>query len=44
LGLATIYLDTAGKRFGAAFRDLDGAEALHDLDRLTELARAARRP
>jgi putative membrane protein len=43
LGLATVYLDTAGKRFGAAFRDLDGGEALRDLDRLTELARAARR-
>jgi putative membrane protein len=43
LGLATVYLDTAGKNFGAAFRDIDGAESRQTLDRLTELARAARR-
>ncbi len=43
LGLATVYLDTAGKNFGAAFRDLDGADSLAMLDRLTGLARAARR-
>ena len=43
LRLATLYLDTAGKNFGAAFRDLDGREAHATLGRLTELARAARR-
>ena len=43
LGLATIYFDTAGKRFGAAFRDLDGNESFDELERVTELARAARR-
>lgn len=43
LALATVHLDTAGKNVGAAFRDLDGAESRADLDRLTELARAARR-
>jgi putative membrane protein len=44
LQLASVYLDTAGKRFGAAFRDLDGGDAHAVTDRLTELARAARRP
>lgn len=43
LGLATIHIDTAGKRFGAAFRDLDSGESFSDLERVTELARAARR-
>ena len=43
LGLATVYLDAAGKGFGAALRDLDTAESHDALDRLTELARAARR-
>ncbi len=43
LGLATVYLDTAGRRFGAAFRDLDGGESHLALERLTVLARAARR-
>ena len=43
LRLASVYLDTAGKRFGAAFRDLDGGDAQVAIDRLTELARAARR-
>jgi putative membrane protein len=43
LQLASVYLDTAGKRFGAAFRDLDGGDAHAVTDRLTELARAARR-
>lgn len=42
LGLATLHLDTAGKNVGAAFRDLDAVESRADLDRLTELARAAR--
>ena len=42
-GLATLYLDTAGRGFGAAFRDLDGGESAEVLDRLTDLARAARR-
>ena len=43
LGLATVYLDAAGKGFGAALRDLDTAASHDALDRLTELARAARR-
>ena len=43
LGLATVYLDTAGRRFGAAFRDLDGGDSHLALERLTVLARAARR-
>ena len=43
LRLASVYLDTAGKRFGAAFRDLDGGDAEAAIDRLTDLARAARR-
>jgi putative membrane protein len=43
LGLATVYIDTAGKRFGAAFRDVDRDDSLHHLERLTELARVARR-
>jgi hypothetical protein len=38
-----MHLDTAGKRVGAAFRDLDAEESIRELDRLTELARAARR-
>ena len=44
LSLATIYIDTAGKRFGAAFRDLDGDGSLRELERLTALARVARHP
>lgn len=43
LALATVHLDTAGKNVGAAFRDLDGSDSRTDLDRLTALARAARR-
>lgn len=43
LGVATVRLDTAGKRLGAALRDLDARESYDDLARLTELARAARR-
>ena len=43
LRLATIYLDTAGKHFGAAFRDLDDRDSQTTLARLTELAREARR-
>lgn len=43
LRLATVYLDTAGKNFGAAFRDVDGGDSHALLERLTELARAARR-
>lgn len=43
LALATLHLDTAGKNVGAAFRDLDRAESRGDLDRVIELARAARR-
>jgi putative membrane protein len=43
LGLATVLIDTAGKRFGAALRDVDGEESFEDLERLTVLARSARR-
>ena len=43
LKLATIYIDTAGKRFGAALRDLDSEESFGDLQRVTQLARVARR-
>jgi len=43
LGLATVLIDTAGKRFGAALRDVDGSESFDDLERLTDLARIARR-
>jgi putative membrane protein len=43
LRLATVYLDTAGKNFGAAFRDLDERDSQTTLDRLTDLARMARR-
>jgi putative membrane protein len=42
LGIATLHLDTAGKNMGAALRDLDAGELRVHLDRLTELARAAR--
>jgi putative membrane protein len=42
LRVATVHLDTAGKRVGAAFRDVDDDESLRDLDRLIDLARAAR--
>jgi putative membrane protein len=42
LGVATVHLDTAGKRVGAAFRDIDGGESFEDLELLTILARAAR--
>jgi putative membrane protein len=43
LRVATVHLDTAGKRLGAALRDVDGADSLRELERLTVLARAARR-
>ncbi len=43
LGLATVYLDTAGRHFGASFRDLDAGDSREALHRLTELARLARR-
>jgi putative membrane protein len=43
LGLATVLIDTAGKRFGAALRDVDGEGSFEDLERLTVLARSARR-
>jgi putative membrane protein len=42
-GLATVRLDTAGKRFGAVLRDADSEDSVRDLERLTDLARAARR-
>jgi putative membrane protein len=43
LRLATVLVDTAGKRFGAALRDADGDESSRDLERLSDLARLARR-
>jgi putative membrane protein len=43
LRVATVHLDTAGKRVGAALRDVDGAGSVRDLERLIELARTARR-
>jgi putative membrane protein len=43
LRLATVLIDTAGKRFGAALRDVDGKQSFEDLERLTMLARLARR-
>jgi len=43
LRVATVHLDTAGKRVSAALRDVDGTDSLRDLEQLTELARAARR-
>jgi putative membrane protein len=43
LRVATLHLDTAGRRVGASLRDLDAREADDDLVRLTDLARAARR-
>jgi putative membrane protein len=43
LRVATLHLDTAGRRVGGAFRDVDERDAVRDLERLTELARAARR-
>ncbi|MFL5927239.1 MAG: PH domain-containing protein [Gaiellaceae bacterium] len=43
LHVATVHLDTAGKRVDAALRDIDATDSLRDLERLTVLARAARR-
>ena len=43
LRVATVHLDTAGRRVGAALRDVDAADSLRDVERLTDLARAARR-
>jgi putative membrane protein len=43
LRLATVHLDTAGRNVRAALRDVDAAASQEHLDRLTELARAARR-
>jgi putative membrane protein len=43
LRLATVHLDTAGKRVATAFRDVDCVESLRDLDRVAALARTARR-
>lgn len=42
LGLASLYVDTVGRRVHAAIRDRDAAEADAALDDLTVLARAAR--
>jgi membrane protein YdbS with pleckstrin-like domain len=43
LRVATVHLDTAGKQVDAALRDVDGVGSLRDLERLTDLARSARR-
>jgi putative membrane protein len=43
LRLATIHLDTAGRRVGASLLDRDADEADRMLAELTELSRAARR-
>lgn len=43
LGLASVYVDTVGRRVHAAIRDRDAHEADAALGTLTELARAARR-
>ena len=43
LSVATVHLDTAGKQVHAALRDVDGTGSLRDLERLTDLARSARR-
>ncbi len=42
LGLADVFVDTAGRRLGAAFRDRDADEARAELDRLAASARLAR--
>ena len=42
LGLATVYLDVAGKRVTARIEDRDAAEAVEILGRLPDLTRAAR--
>jgi putative membrane protein len=43
LGLASVYVDTVGRRMHAAIRDRDEEEAAAALDDLTALARVARR-
>lgn len=43
LRLATIHLDTAGRRVGASLLDRDVDEADKTLEKLTELSRAARK-
>ena len=43
LRLATVHLDTAGRRVGASLLDRDVEEADRALEKLTELSRAARR-
>jgi putative membrane protein len=42
LGLADVFVDTAGRRLGAALRDRDADEARAHLDGLAATARAAR--
>jgi putative membrane protein len=42
LGLASLYVDTVGRRVHAAIRDRDAAEADAALEELTVHARAAR--
>jgi putative membrane protein len=43
LRLGDVFVDTAGRSVGAAVRDRDEVESRFELERLTELARAARR-
>ena len=43
LGLASVYVDTVGRRVHAAIRDREASEATRALEDLTALARAARR-
>jgi putative membrane protein len=43
LRLADVFVDTAGRNVGAALRDRDEDESRAELERLGELARAARR-
>ena len=42
LDLASVHLDTAGRRVHAIFRDRDGTESVHLLETLATLSRAAR--
>lgn len=42
LRLADVFVDTAGRRLGAAFRDRDAGEARLELDELAAAARTAR--
>jgi len=43
LRLGNVYIDTAGRNVGADLRERDETESQHELEQLTQLARAARR-